>query len=107
GGYMEGQPLEESDVIQLADLESRETLLSMMAGAMKGSLSKAAATFQAQSKKLFASQKRCAKSKTKPPNFRHRVCRKPQHKTFTAKEPRPWQNCPLKNCWMPSKSCPC
>src|SRR5699024_9586720 len=47
GGYMEGQPLEESDVIQLADLESRETLLSMMAGAMKGSLSKAAATFQA------------------------------------------------------------
>ena len=47
GGYMEGQPLEESDVIQLADLESRETLLSMMAGAMKGSLSKAAPTFQA------------------------------------------------------------
>src|SRR5699024_9504790 len=47
GGYMEGQHLEESDVIQLADLESRETLLSMMAGAMKGSLSKAAATFQA------------------------------------------------------------
>ena len=47
GGYMEGKPLEQSDVIQLADLESRETLLSMMAGAMKGSLSKAAATFQA------------------------------------------------------------
>src|SRR5699024_12347716 len=47
GGYMEGEPLEESGVIQLADLESRETLLSMMAGAMKGSLSKAAATFQA------------------------------------------------------------
>src|SRR5699024_5583041 len=47
GGYMDGQPLEQSDVIQLADLESRETLLSMMAGAMKGSLSKAAATFQA------------------------------------------------------------
>jgi large subunit ribosomal protein L10 len=47
GGYMEGQPLDEADVIQLASLESRETLLSMMAGAMKGSLSKAAATFQA------------------------------------------------------------
>lgn len=47
GGYMDGQPLEEADVIQLADLESREVLLSMMAGAMKGSLSKAAATFQA------------------------------------------------------------
>src|SRR5699024_9233820 len=47
GGYTEGQPLEESDVIQLADLDSRETLMSMMAGAMKGSLSKAAATFQA------------------------------------------------------------
>src|SRR5699024_3737548 len=47
GGYMDGQPLEEADVRQLADLESRETLLSMMAGAMKGSMSKAAATFQA------------------------------------------------------------
>ena len=47
GGYMDGQPLEEADVIQLADLESREVLLSKMAGAMKGSLSKAAATFQA------------------------------------------------------------
>ena len=47
GGYMDGQPLDEADVIQLASLESRETLLSMMAGAMKGSLSKAAATFQA------------------------------------------------------------
>ena len=47
GGYMDGQPLDEAQVIQLANLESRETLLSMMAGAMKGSLSKAAATFQA------------------------------------------------------------
>lgn len=47
GGYMDGQPLEEADVRQLADLESHETLLSMMAGAMKGSMSKAAATFQA------------------------------------------------------------
>lgn len=47
GGYMDGQPLEQADVIQLADLESREVLLSKMAGAMKGSLSKAAATFQA------------------------------------------------------------
>lgn len=47
GGYMDGQPLDEADVIQLASLESRENLLSMMAGAMKGSLSKAAATFQA------------------------------------------------------------
>ena len=47
GGYMDGQPPDEAQVIQLANLESREVLLSMMAGAMKGSLSKAAATFQA------------------------------------------------------------
>src|SRR5690625_4289430 len=45
GGYMDGQPLEEADVRQLADLESRETLLSMRAGAMKESRSKAADTF--------------------------------------------------------------
>src|SRR5690625_1299650 len=32
GGYMEGQPLDEADVIQLASLESRETLLSMKIG---------------------------------------------------------------------------
>jgi len=47
GGYMDGQPLDEAGIKQIADLESREMLLSKFAGAMKGSMSKAAALFQA------------------------------------------------------------
>lgn len=47
GGYMDGQPLDEAGIKQLADLESRDVLLAKFAGAMKGSMSKAAALFQA------------------------------------------------------------
>jgi large subunit ribosomal protein L10 len=47
GGVFEGKPISAAEVGKLADLESREVLLSKMAGAMKASLSKAAATFQA------------------------------------------------------------
>ncbi|MDY6055630.1 50S ribosomal protein L10 [Micrococcus sp.] len=47
GGYMDGQPLDEAGIRKLADLESRDVLLAKFAGAMKGSMSKAAALFQA------------------------------------------------------------
>jgi large subunit ribosomal protein L10 len=47
GGVFEGRPITADDVRRLADLESREVLLAKLAGAMKASLSKAAATFQA------------------------------------------------------------
>jgi large subunit ribosomal protein L10 len=47
GGVFEGKALTAEDVNKLADLESREVLLAKLAGAMKGNLSKAAATFQA------------------------------------------------------------
>jgi large subunit ribosomal protein L10 len=47
GGFMEGRPLSEAEVNQLADLESREVLLARLAGAMKGNLSKAAGLFNA------------------------------------------------------------
>ncbi|MGP9694036.1 50S ribosomal protein L10 [Brachybacterium sp. AOP25-B2-12] len=46
-GYFEGKLLSKDDVTKLADLESREVLLAKAAGALKGSLSKAAAVFQA------------------------------------------------------------
>ena len=46
-GYFEGRALSEKDVQALADLESREVLLSKAAGAFKANLSKAAAVFQA------------------------------------------------------------
>jgi len=47
GGVFEGRALSADEVNKLADLESREVLLAKLAGAMKGNLSKAAATFQA------------------------------------------------------------
>jgi large subunit ribosomal protein L10 len=47
GGVFEGRPMSGDDIKKLADLESREVLLAKLAGAMKASMSKAAATFQA------------------------------------------------------------
>jgi large subunit ribosomal protein L10 len=47
GGVFEGRPMSADDIKKLADLESREVLLAKLAGAMKASMSKAAATFQA------------------------------------------------------------
>ena len=47
GGVFEGKAISADEVNKLADLESREVLLSKLAGAMKANLSKAAATFQA------------------------------------------------------------
>jgi large subunit ribosomal protein L10 len=47
GGVLDGKPLTPDEIIKLADLESREVLLAKLAGAMKASLSGAAATFNA------------------------------------------------------------
>jgi large subunit ribosomal protein L10 len=47
GGVFEGRAISAAEVRSLADLESREVLLSKLAGAMKASLSNAAALFQA------------------------------------------------------------
>ena len=47
GGYMDGKTLSAAEIAKLADLESREVLLAKLAGAMKASLSQAAALFQA------------------------------------------------------------
>jgi large subunit ribosomal protein L10 len=47
GGLMEGKSLSVSEVNRIADLESREVLLSRMAGALKALPTRAAALFQA------------------------------------------------------------
>ncbi|GAB2815593.1 50S ribosomal protein L10 [Actinocorallia aurea] len=47
GGYLDGKPLDADQVTKLADLESREVLLSKLAGALKASQSNAAALFNA------------------------------------------------------------
>lgn len=52
GGVMDGNFLDAKAVLKLADLESREVLLSKMAGALKANLSKAAFAFAAPASKL-------------------------------------------------------
>lgn len=52
GGFMDGSVLSVSDVEHLADLDSREVLLAKMAGAMKGSMAKAAGLFRAPASQI-------------------------------------------------------
>jgi len=56
GGIYEGKAVTKEELMQLANLESREVLLAKLAGAMKGSLAKAARVFDALRIKLEAEQ---------------------------------------------------
>jgi len=47
GGVIDGQPMSPAEIARLAELESREALLAMLAGAMKASMQNAAATLAA------------------------------------------------------------
>jgi len=47
GGIFEGKTVTTAEIMKLADLESREVLLAKLAGAMKGTMAKAARTFDA------------------------------------------------------------
>ena len=52
GGYMDGRALSVDEVNRIADLESREVLLSKLAGAMKAKQSQAAALFVAPASQI-------------------------------------------------------
>jgi large subunit ribosomal protein L10 len=54
GGIYEGKLVSAAEIMKLADLESREVLLAKLAGAMKGSLAKAARVFDALRIKMEA-----------------------------------------------------
>jgi len=57
GGLLDGRPLAAAEVTRLADLDSREVLLGKLAGAMKGTLTKAAIVLNAlptKTAQLFA-----------------------------------------------------
>jgi large subunit ribosomal protein L10 len=56
GGIYEGKAVTKEELMQLANLESREVLLAKLAGAMKGSLAKAARIFDALRIKLELSE---------------------------------------------------
>ena len=62
GGIYEGKFVTTAEIMQLADLESREVLLAKLAGAMKGSLAKAARVFDALRIKMEASSGPVAQS---------------------------------------------
>jgi len=52
GGIYEGKSVTPAGLMELANLESREVLLAKLAGAMKASMAKAAATFDALRAKM-------------------------------------------------------
>ena len=54
GGIFDGKAVTTAEIMQLANLESREVLLAKIAGALKASMSKAARTFDALRIKLEA-----------------------------------------------------
>ena len=54
GGIFDGKAVTTAEIMQLANLESREVLLAKIAGAMKASMSKAARTFDALRIKMEA-----------------------------------------------------
>ena len=68
GGIYEGKFVTTAEIMQLADLESREVLLAKLAGAMKGSLAKAARIFDALRIKMEAvSEPRADNAKSEVP----------------------------------------
>jgi large subunit ribosomal protein L10 len=54
GGYLDGQVLDAESANALADLESREVMLSKIAGLMKGEMSRAAAVFVAAQSRFLS-----------------------------------------------------
>ena len=66
GGIFDGKAVTTAEIMKLADLESREVLLAKLAGAMKGTLSKAARTFDALRIKLEAGAPVEAKAEAAP-----------------------------------------
>lgn len=66
GGIFDGKAVTTAEILKLADLESREVLLAKLAGAMKGSLAKAARTIDALRLKKEASEGAPAKAEAAP-----------------------------------------
>ena len=66
GGIFDGKAVSVAEIMKLADLESREVLLAKLAGAMKGTMAKAARTFDALRIKLEAGAPAEAKAEAAP-----------------------------------------
>jgi large subunit ribosomal protein L10 len=66
GGIYEGKAITTAELMELANLESREVLLAKLAGAMKGSLAKAARVFDALRIKMEAGAPAVAEAPAAP-----------------------------------------
>jgi large subunit ribosomal protein L10 len=66
GGIFDGKAVTTAEIMQLANLESREVLLAKIAGAMKASMAKAARTFDALRIKMEAVSEPIAKTAEAP-----------------------------------------
>jgi len=66
GGIYEGKTITTAELMELANLESREVLLAKLAGAMKGSLAKAARVFDALRIKMEAGAPAVAEAPAAP-----------------------------------------
>ncbi len=95
GGYMDGRALTVSEVERIADLESREVLLSKLAGAMKAKQSQAAALFVRPRPRSHAWPQLCKRRRLQ--RFRRTRCLTQTTTKHTDKE-SPWQSCPPTNC---------
>jgi large subunit ribosomal protein L10 len=122
GGFMDGRPLSTAEVNQLADLESREVLLSNLAGAMKGNLAKAASLFNAPASQVARlaqalADKRAAENgaPAETPEeaipdasaeWSHpgRSRGQPRPDPSAREEPPPWRSCPPTSCSTRSRT---
>ena len=94
GGVLDGKAISPSEIIKLADLEPREVLLAKLAGAMKASLARAAATFNAlpvQMAQLAEAlrAKRAAAAAPEGTRGRHATSRRRGHRGADTPQQRP------------------
>ena len=126
GGFMDGKMLSADDAKALASLESRDVMLSKIAGLMKSEMSKAAALFVgAQSKFLSlleaykekvpgedvaepsrARSPRASREQPRQLPSPRRATRRPRPRPRTRAETRRskrWRRCPRTTCWSSSR----
>ena len=86
GGFMDGRMLSAADARALADLESREVMLSMVAGLLKGEMSRAAAMFGAAQSRFVSLMEALREKLPAPPEAETQVA-EPEAKAEPVPEP--------------------
>jgi large subunit ribosomal protein L10 len=106
GGFMDGRTLTVAEVNQLADLESREVLLSKLAGAMKGTMAKAAGPGRQACRGCRGSGRRRRHRHHRGSGRRRELITTPLRSHTPREEAPPWRSCPPTSCSTPSRTSP-